>query len=653
MSIGRTFLRGLALAAAVVVAAIVAGAAVALPPAGGCTIRTCPPDPPPKAPTGLTVYASTTSSISLRWQSYASAQTDDVQRKAGGSWLAVATLAATGSLMRYTDSGLAANNAYCYRIEARNDGGIAVTPPVCAVATSTAPAAATNLTATATGQTTMALAWTDNAANEESSTLQRRPQSSSSWTTLQTSSFSGTGARSATDSGLAPATGYCYRVTMANRFGEADTPDVCARTQSPPPPPAPTLNSVDAGQQTVNAPYTVFFDVTVTVTDETGYSLKLEGPSGQWTVAATWPANAVQTSGDWGSTGGTVSPSTSYCVVFTAKNQWGSSDSNQKCFTTPPTPPVAPSNLVVTATGQTSLGLSWQDNSTDETSFPVEYWALGTSSGGAFDAGAHAGTGAVTGSIGGLQPATTYCVIVAARKTVAGSAPVDSSGTNELCTATAAPAPPPAPTPRITGTTTSSVSLAWTEPAGASVDGFHVDWQNRSGGWMQVASIGAGTTSYTVTGLAPSTGYCYRVDAYDAGDSASSATVCGTTAAPPAQPNLVIRGIYLTEVADPTQIENNIAAGQPFSVTWDECNAGAANAAAHSDNLGVSGAVGRSSDAKSVQALVPGQCTLVSVDATHGLPEGEYTAVVTLDRGGNVAETSEADDVSEMFFSIG
>ncbi|GAA3434712.1 chitinase [Kutzneria kofuensis] len=85
------------------------------------------------------------------------------------------------------------------------------------------------------------------------------------------------------------------------------------------------------------------------------------------------------------------------------------------------------------------------------------------------------------------------------------------------------PTAPAAPTGLTsTGTTSSSVSLAWTAPSG-DVSGYNV-YQNGT----KVASVSG--TSYTVTGLSASTSYQYAVTAYNSvGESPKSATITATT----------------------------------------------------------------------------------------------------------------------------
>jgi chitodextrinase len=69
----------------------------------------------------------------------------------------------------------------------------------------------------------------------------------------------------------------------------------------------------------------------------------------------------------------------------------------------------------------------------------------------------------------------------------------------------------------VTGTTSSSVALSWTASTGASVTGYTV---YRNG--QQVGTTAA--TSFTDTGLAPSTSYTYTVTAHDAAGNVSPAS---------------------------------------------------------------------------------------------------------------------------------
>ncbi len=104
-----------------------------------------------------------------------------------------------------------------------------------------------------------------------------------------------------------------------------------------------------------------------------------------------------------------------------------------------------------------------------------------------------------------------------------------------------APAPDPnvrpaAPT-NLTATkySTSGVTVAWTD-ASNNETGFKIERKTGTGGtWGQIATVGAGVTSYNNTGLAANTYYVYRARAYNgAGNSGysneeSSTTLAGAT----------------------------------------------------------------------------------------------------------------------------
>ncbi len=102
--------------------------------------------------------------------------------------------------------------------------------------------------------------------------------------------------------------------------------------------------------------------------------------------------------------------------------------------------------------------------------------------------------------------------------------------------------PPPAPAAPTglgaTATSSSQINLSWTD-ASSNEDGFKIE---RCQGascttFAQIATVGAGVTTYSNTGLTGSTSYSYRVRAYNAGgDSAYSNTASATTQAAPALP---------------------------------------------------------------------------------------------------------------------
>jgi hypothetical protein len=93
------------------------------------------------------------------------------------------------------------------------------------------------------------------------------------------------------------------------------------------------------------------------------------------------------------------------------------------------------------------------------------------------------------------------------------------------------PVNPPAAPSGLTATSVSSsgINLSWADNS-TDETGFRIE-RHSGGSFVQVATVGAGVTSYSDTGLSASTTYTYRVRAYNsAGNSAYSNEASATTA---------------------------------------------------------------------------------------------------------------------------
>jgi fibronectin type 3 domain-containing protein len=96
------------------------------------------------------------------------------------------------------------------------------------------------------------------------------------------------------------------------------------------------------------------------------------------------------------------------------------------------------------------------------------------------------------------------------------------------------PLPPAAPSSlAATAVSSSQINLTWVDNSN-NEDGFKIERKTGAGAFTQIATVGAGVTSYPdTTGLSPSTQYTYQVRAYNvAGNSAFSAPASATTGAP-------------------------------------------------------------------------------------------------------------------------
>jgi hypothetical protein len=210
------------------------------PGCGGAPTPTPTPTPPPTptptpaAPTGLTAAAVSSSQINLAWTDNANNETGfKIERCQGAGCSNFAQIATTGAnVTTFSNTGLTASTSYSYRVRATNLGGDSAysnTASATTPATSTVPAAPTNLTATAVSISQINLSWTDNANNETGFAIERCQGSTCTnfvqiaTTAANVTSFSNTG--------LARNTRYRYRVRAFNAVGNSGYSNIAtART---------------------------------------------------------------------------------------------------------------------------------------------------------------------------------------------------------------------------------------------------------------------------------------------------------------------------------------------------------------------------------------------------------------------------------------
>jgi chitodextrinase len=183
------------------------------------------------------------------------------------------------------------------------------------------------------------------------------------------------------------------------------------------------------------------------------------------------------------------------------------------------TPPTAPSGLTATAASATQVNLSWTASTDDVGVTGYEIWR-----------GPAGGTLTEIASTGGTG--TTYSDTTAAGTTAydyqvkAFDAAGNVSGASNTATVTTpdGQAPTQPGNFRVTGTTQTSIAVAW-DPStdNVGVSGYNV--------YVGTGAANPTTnTSYTATGLSCGTTYALAVEAYDAaGNKSTQATLNGTT----------------------------------------------------------------------------------------------------------------------------
>ena len=177
--------------------------------------------------------------------------------------------------------------------------------------------------------------------------------------------------------------------------------------------------------------------------------------------------------------------------------------------------PEAPTNLVATATGQTTISLTW-DAVPNATSYNV--YSNGNV--------VVSGFAQTTYIVKNLTPGIQYCYEVKAVNE-AGESEASESACATTESEPVTPTVPAAPTNLVaTATGQTTVSLTWTAVPNAT------SYNVYSNGNLVVSDLTA--TTYTVEGLTAGTEYCYNVTAVnEVGESEASTEACATTEFPP------------------------------------------------------------------------------------------------------------------------
>ena len=438
-------------------------------------------------PADVAATASGSTSAVLTWTDNGNDETGfRVEYRVGRRAWAGTEVAADSTTATVT--GLLPSTSYEFRVSSLNAHGAAASDSVFLVMP---PAAPTGLTAAQASSTSVSLAWTDASTDEDRFVAEyREAGTTAAWTAFGTDAAAG--AESITVTGLVSGRSYEFRVFAENGNGRS-SPSGAASVASGAAPAAPS--GVTATAQGSTAALVAWSDNS---SDETGFEVEYRAGSGPWQTAARTTASVTRTA-----VAG-LEPATAYEFRVSATNGNGSSAAAAAPVLT--MPPAAPTALTATRTGPTGVTLTWTDNSTDETSFVIEYKTLNAAAWSAFgEAAADATSTAVTG----LATGTSYAFRVFAKHSANGlSTPSHTVSVGAL----GAPAPPTGLTAAATASTV--VALSWTD-ASSDETGFRVDVRRAAAGvpWTLNATLAPDTTTATVTGLVAGAAYEFRVGA--------------------------------------------------------------------------------------------------------------------------------------------
>lgn len=187
--------------------------------------------PPPTAPNGLKATAISATQIDLTWVDRSNSETGfKIERAAATAGPFSLIYTTTENVTSYSVTGLTMATRYYFRVSARNGAGdSAFTSVVNAMtqAATTAPAAPTNLTATAASSAQINLSWVDNSTTETGFKVERATASGGPFTLIATTNANAT---IYSNTGLLPSTTYYFRVSSTNTVGSSATTTVISAT---------------------------------------------------------------------------------------------------------------------------------------------------------------------------------------------------------------------------------------------------------------------------------------------------------------------------------------------------------------------------------------------------------------------------------------
>ncbi|MDI6792863.1 MAG: fibronectin type III domain-containing protein, partial [bacterium] len=345
------------------------------------------------------------------------------------------------------------------------------------------------------------LAWSDRSDNETGFNIERKTKGGS-WSLIATVPAN---VKSYADfSGLKPDTTYFYRVRASSPEGSsAWSNEAQAVTWEAPPSPPTNLTAVALTNNVINLTWQDNSD------NETGFKIERKSRGGAYSEIAALPANTRTYADLW-----VFEPDTTYSYRVRAYNLMGySAWSNEAEAVTSDIPPDPPTGLIAVASSSSSISLTWQDNSDNETGFKIERKSEGRT----YSEIAALRANTKTYSDSGLEPNTPYFYRVRAYNQVGNSA-----YSNEAANVTWDIPPSPPTDLKTTVVDSVSVDLKWQDNSDNET-GFKIEKKKEGKIWFLIGDVGEDIKTYSDLNIEPGAVYYYRVMAYNQfGDSSYS-----------------------------------------------------------------------------------------------------------------------------------
>ena len=399
---------------------------------------------------------------------------------------------------------------------------IAATTATTSTTAATGPAAPTALVTGSLTSSSIALAWTDNATDEMIYEVERCAGASCTNFSAVSRSPLPADTSTFTETGLTANTIYKYRFRARGVTGSSDW---LSSGEIATLPLAGTSFTVGTVTSTSAA-----FSWTDNETSETGY--QIQRCTGASCTSFVTVVNSPVAANTTSFTELGLSQSTVYRVRVRAVTSLGSSDYLTSSDIT--TLPADPTALVAGTATSAALTFSWTDNATAETGYDVQMCAGASCTSFAAVAGSPLAANAGTHTQSGLSNGSVYRFRVRAVGAGGNSGWLTSG---DLTTLVAAPS-----SLTVASTNDTSIGITWTDNASGEL--FYEVQRCTGASCSNFAAatsspIAANLTSYTETGLAPSTPYRFRVSAVSAVGNSTYLTSSDVTTAPAAPTSLV------------------------------------------------------------------------------------------------------------------
>ena len=472
------------------------------------------PVPGLNPPTNLTATALSTSRIDLAWTDNATAETGyKIERSTDGvNFSQIATLVA--NVTTYSNTNLTSSTSYTYRVRAYKSADNSAYSNTAGATTHPAPAAPSNLTATAVSTSRINVAWTDNATNEAGFKVERTADG----TTWLQAGILAANVTSFANTNLTSSTSYTYRVRAYEGPNYSPFSNTAsATTQATPAPPGNT-NATSVSSSRIDVTWQ---DQS---SNEGGFKVERSTDGVNFSQIAILVANVTSYSNT------NLPAGTAYSYRVRAYEGPNNSAYSNTASATTLAAPAAPSALTATAISSSRIDLAWTDNATNEAGFKVERATDGVT----FTQIAVLAANVKTYSNTLLSPGMTYTYRVRAYE-----GPNHSAYSNAAAATTQGP--PAAPSNlSATPVTSSRINLAWTDNA-TTEGGYTIERSTDGVTFAQVATAPVNATTYSFTNLIANTTFSYRVRAYEGSNySAYSNVATATTLPPPNAPSNLV-----------------------------------------------------------------------------------------------------------------